>query len=129
MTYVQPLLLIFLATAVIGLARLRSCRGSLLPILAVTVLSLICWPPVDWLLSRPFEARYPIRPLPSTRAQAIVVLSSAVSPPIYERPYPLPDAETYQRCAFAAWLHRHWEPLPVEPSCECTALVCFCVRQ
>jgi uncharacterized SAM-binding protein YcdF (DUF218 family) len=42
-----------------------------------------------------------------------VVLSSAVETPHYERPYPLPDHDTYSRCRFAAWLHQHWKPLPI----------------
>jgi uncharacterized SAM-binding protein YcdF (DUF218 family) len=113
MTYVQPLLLVFLLIAFFGLVRLRHCKGSLPPILAVTGLFLLSWPPVDWLLSRPLEARYPIRPYPVASAQAIVVLASAVNPPIYERPYPRPDKETYQRCGCAAWLHQHWQALPV----------------
>jgi len=42
-----------------------------------------------------------------------VVLSSAVDPPKPERPYPLADKATYQHCEFAAWFHKHWQPLPV----------------
>jgi uncharacterized SAM-binding protein YcdF (DUF218 family) len=113
MTYTQPLLSVFLLIAFFGLVRLRRCKGSLLPMLAVTGLFLLSWPPVDWLLSRPLEARYPIRPYPAASAQAIVVLASAVNPPIYERPYPRPDRETYQRCEWAAWLHQHWKTLPI----------------
>src|SRR4029077_17824742 len=44
---------------------------------------------------------------------AIVVLSADVPPPLPERPVPLPDNATYQRCQYAAWLHKHWRPLPV----------------
>jgi len=113
MTYIQPLILIFLILAGIGLVRRRNGSRSRLVGLAVLGLFLLSWHPVDWLLSRPLEARYPIRPLPPAPAQAIVVLSSSVGPPLYERPYPLPDKETYQRCEYAAWLHQHWLPLPV----------------
>ncbi len=112
MTYIQPLTPILLLLA-LTVVRLRHCKRSLLPILGVLGLFLLSWPPVDWLLSRPLEARYPIRAFPPGPAQAIVVLSSAVSPAMRERPYPLPDKETYQRCEFAAWLHTHWQPLPV----------------
>ncbi len=76
-------------------------------------LFLVSWPPFDWLLSRPLEAWYPVRPFPPASAQAIVVLSAAVSPPVHERPYSLPDENTYRRCEFAAWLHKQWKPLPV----------------
>jgi uncharacterized SAM-binding protein YcdF (DUF218 family) len=113
MTYIQPLLFLFLLIAVIGVVRLRHNKSSRLPIVGILGLVLLSWPPVDWLLSRPLEARYSIRPYPSAPAQAIVVLSSAVSPPIFERPYGLPDEGTYRRCEFAAWLHKHWKPLPV----------------
>jgi len=113
MTYTRPLLLIFLVIASVGLVRLRQGKRSLLPIVGVLGLLLLSWHPMAWLLSRPLEARYPIRPFPPAPARAIVVLSSSVSPPLFERPYPLPDKETYQRCEFAAWLHKHWQPLPV----------------
>jgi uncharacterized SAM-binding protein YcdF (DUF218 family) len=113
MTYIQPLMLVFLVVALAGLAPLRHCKRALAPILAVIGLLFVSWPPVDWLLSRPLEARYPIRPFPSEPAQAIVVLSSSINPPKYERPYALPDKATYQRCEYAAWLHKNWQPLPV----------------
>src|SRR5579859_1973111 len=113
MTYIQPLLSIFLLMAFIGLLRLRQVRKPWMLIVGVAGLLLLSWHPVDWLLSRPLEVWYPIRSVPPEPAQAIVVLSSSVSPPLFERPYPLPDMETYQRCEFAAWLHTHWQPLPV----------------
>lgn len=113
MTYIQPLMLLFLVLALTGLLRLRQCKGWKLPIVGVAGLLFLSCPAMDWLLSRPLEARYPIRPFPPAPAQAIVVLSSAVSPPTYERPYALPDKETFRRCAFAAWLHTHWQQVPV----------------
>lgn len=113
MTYTQPLILLFATVALLGLVRLRHCKGSLISTLGVLGLLLLSWPPLDWLLSRPLEARYPVRPFQPTAAQAIVVLASAVRPPQYQRPYPIPDKETYERCEFAAWLYKHWEPLPV----------------
>jgi len=113
MTYIQPLLFIFLLIALVGVVRLRGCKGSRLSILGLAGLFLLSWPPMDWLLSRPLEARYPIRPFPPAPAQAIVVLSSAVSAPIFERPYALPDRETFQRCEFAAWLYKRWRAVPV----------------
>jgi uncharacterized SAM-binding protein YcdF (DUF218 family) len=113
MTYIQPLLFIFLIAASIGLMRPRQGKRSVLANLGVLGILLLSWPPVDWLLSKTLEARYPIQPFPSAPAQAIVVLSSAANPAIYQRPYPLPDKETYQRCDFAAWLYKNWQPLPI----------------
>jgi len=116
MTYTEPLMLVFLVVTLIGLVPLRGCRGMWLASLGVSGLLLVSWPPVDWLLFRPLEARYPVRPFQSAPAQAIVVLSSAVIPPQYARPYPVPDQYTYLRCEFAAWLYRNWLPVPVVAS-------------
>jgi uncharacterized SAM-binding protein YcdF (DUF218 family) len=109
MTYTEPLLSLVLLTGLAGLVRLRRGKGKRLILASLVLLALISWPPFDWLLSLPLEGRYPIRPLPRTPApEAIVVQPAAVSPPIFERPYPLPDHQTYQRCEFAAWLHKQW---------------------
>ena len=113
MTYIQPLLLIFILTTMAGLLRLRKGKGSLLLAIGVFGVLLVSWPPVDWLLSETLEARYPALPFPPEPAQAIVVLGSYVSPPVYPRPYVLPGRDTYERSVFAAWLHNHWMPIPV----------------
>ena len=113
MTHIEPLLLIFLLITAMGLLRMRNRRGVLLPAFGLLGLFLLSCPPVDWLLSRPLEVWYPQQSLPARSADAIVVLASAVSPPQYERPYPLPDPKTYERSEFAAWLHHHWRPVPV----------------
>lgn len=77
-------------------------------------LFLISWPPMDWLFGRPLEAGYPVRPFrASPGLQAIVVLGSSVRPPQFEQPYPLPDAETTERCEHASWIWKRWGPLPV----------------
>jgi uncharacterized SAM-binding protein YcdF (DUF218 family) len=114
MTYTQPLLLMSVALVMTGLAYQRSPRGRLLGWCGVAALLLISWPFADWLLARPLEGRYPVRPfqLPPG-VEAIVVLGSAVAPPQYERPYPLPDKMTFDRCAQAAWIYHRWGPLPV----------------
>jgi uncharacterized SAM-binding protein YcdF (DUF218 family) len=44
--------------------------------------------------------------------QAIVVLSAAVSPPQYERPYALPDEDSFHRCRLGAWLYQKL-PVPI----------------
>ena len=114
MSYTEPLLAVFCVLSFIGLIRLRQRKGSLLAGLGLLGLFVLSWPPFDWLLSRPLEIWYPIRPFQiSIHSQAIVVLGSAVERPVYERPYALPDHETYQRCEFAARLYSRWQPLPV----------------
>src|SRR5947208_923895 len=112
MTYTQPLLLLFLGMAAIGL--LRGFRWKSIAVCGVAGLFLLSWPPVDWLLARPLEAWYPVRPMPAVPVpQAIVVLSGSIRGPLYERPFPLPNHETVERCEMAAWLHGRWPALPV----------------
>jgi uncharacterized SAM-binding protein YcdF (DUF218 family) len=86
----------------------------------VLALLLLSWPPVDWLLSRPLEYRYPIRPFQAGPTQAIVVLSSSAAPAMSYRPFAIPDKETYSRCEFAAWLYKNWQALPVLASAGTT---------
>jgi uncharacterized SAM-binding protein YcdF (DUF218 family) len=113
MTYLEPLCPVFVLAIVFGLFRLIR-RGERMPlILAIAGFFLLLWPPVDWLLSRPLEGRYPIRPLPAGDAEAIVVLSAGISPPHFEQPYSLADADTFDRCEHAAWLYHHWRSVPV----------------
>ncbi len=113
MTYTQPLILLFGVVALAGLLHARRGQGLWLPFAAASGLLLLAWPPIDWLLSRPLEMAYPVRPYQTQAAQAIVVLAAAVEPKHYERPYPVPDAETWRRCEFAAWIHKNRQPLPV----------------
>jgi uncharacterized SAM-binding protein YcdF (DUF218 family) len=82
-------------------------------LVAVVCFFLVSWPPVDWLLSRPLEGQYHPEPFPPTPVQAIVVLAAAVHPPLYERPYSIPDQETFERCEYAAWVHRSRRGVPV----------------
>jgi uncharacterized SAM-binding protein YcdF (DUF218 family) len=114
MTYTQPLLCLFSVAALIGLARVWHCRRKGLLVAGLAGLILCTWPPSEWLLSRPLEARYPVRPFQAVPGlQAIVVFASSVSPSLFERPYPEPDFETFERCTYAAWLYRQIGPLPV----------------
>jgi len=113
MTYIEPLLAMFLFLAVVALAFLRGDKRNILLTLGILGLFIVSWPPADWVLSRPLEARYPVRPFASESVQAIVVLSSAVRPPHFEHPYALPGDETYERCQYAAWIHQHLEGIPV----------------
>jgi uncharacterized SAM-binding protein YcdF (DUF218 family) len=114
MTYTQPLLFLFSVAALIGLARVWHCRRKGILAAGLAGLILCTWPPVEWLLSRPLEARYPVRPFQAVPSlQAIVVFASGISPSLFERPYPQPGFETVERCAYAAWLYRQIGPLPV----------------
>jgi uncharacterized SAM-binding protein YcdF (DUF218 family) len=113
MTYTQPLILSCAVVALIGLVRSRRCKGALIATVGVLGLALISWPPAAWLFSRPLEAPYRVARARLESLQAIVVLASSVDPPRQERPYPLPDEDTYRRCEFAAWLFRQGDPVPV----------------
>jgi uncharacterized SAM-binding protein YcdF (DUF218 family) len=113
MSYTEPLLSLLVVLSLLGVVRLPKCKGKTLSAGGLLGLLLVSWPPVDWLLSRPLEMWFPVRPLPASPADAIVVLSSAVYTPQYERPFPLPDQNTYTRCRVGAWLYQHWRPLPV----------------
>ena len=111
--YTEPILTACLLLAVLGWISLRrgGRYGTLLA--AFVLLFVASWPPADWLLSRPLEARYPIRPFASEPVEAIVVLAETVEPPHYERPFALPGGGTLERCAYAAWIHQRWPNLPV----------------
>lgn len=114
MSYTEPMLLVFGLAALIGLA--QGWRRNRKGLLAAGIAGLVLcgWPPVEWLLSRPLEARYPVRPFRAAPGlQAIVVFSASVSPPRVERPYPQADHETMERCAYAAWIYRQMGPVPV----------------
>ncbi len=113
MTYLQPLLGFFILLSLIGLIRLRRRKRSRLAWVGIGGILAISWPPIDWVLSRPLEMGYPIRPFPSGTAEAIVVLSAGVLPPDYERPYALLDEESFTRVEHAVWLYHRWRPLPV----------------
>ncbi|MCC6539563.1 MAG: YdcF family protein [Bryobacterales bacterium] len=110
MSYIQPVLPVLLTLGLAAMLACRRWRSARWAAISVWLcLALACWPPADWLFSRHLEAAYPVRPFRQAQpAGAVVVLSSAVSPPQWERPYALPDHETLTRCERAAWLYRHW---------------------
>ena len=114
MTYIQPLLLVFLALAAIGLWRSPRPKGKLLAATGLAGVFLTCWPPADYLFALPLAGQYPVRPFrPEGQLQAIVVLGESVQPPVYEQPYPLSGDHTYRRCEYAAGIYSRFGPLPV----------------
>lgn len=114
MTYTQPLLTTFLLIAAAALLTGRAGLRKTLALTGVCGLFLVSWPPLDWLFSRPLEARYTIRPFAASPGlQALVVFSEQVEPPHFERPYSLASGDTYERCLYAAWIYRRYGPLPV----------------
>lgn len=113
LTYTEPLLAVFLGIALAGAICFKGKKASRIALTGLIGVFTISWPPLDWLFSRPLEARYPVRPFqPSDSVQAIVVLGSAFEPPHYERPYPLADPYTYARCMQAAWIY-HQKAAPI----------------
>jgi uncharacterized SAM-binding protein YcdF (DUF218 family) len=112
-TYTEPLLTLTLTLSWIGLYFLQPSRAKRFLAASLLAISLIAWPPCEYVLSRPLEWHYPLRPFSTPAgAEAIVVFGSAVSPAQFERPYPLPDSESYSRCQHAAWISRNTR-LPV----------------
>ncbi|MGA2135614.1 MAG: YdcF family protein [Bryobacteraceae bacterium] len=116
MTYLQPLLPALLLLGLVQIVRYR--RSIKLPgfrglTLVVMALFLACWQPAAWLFSRGLEGWYPPRPYPAEDAGAIVVLAASVYQPDPPLPIARVGSDTYERCLYAAWLHRHWKPLPV----------------
>ena len=107
MTYTEPLLTLTLALSWIGVYFLRASPAKRFLTLSLLATSLIAWPPCEYLLSRPLEWRYPLRPFSAPAGvEAIAVFGSAVSPAQFERPYSLPDPDTFERCQYAAWIYR-----------------------
>jgi uncharacterized SAM-binding protein YcdF (DUF218 family) len=115
MSYTEPLLFLGLAICAFAAAGLPGgSRRKLILGLGLLGLFLLSWPPAEWVISRPLEFSYPIRPFHTTLpAGAIVVLSGGISRPTYERPYPIPDRDTFEHCAMAAWIYNHGNPLPI----------------
>jgi uncharacterized SAM-binding protein YcdF (DUF218 family) len=100
-----------LAVSILAGRRVRGART--VTAAAACVLFLWTWPPFGWLFSGTLEWWYPVRPLPSGDAGAIVILSSNLYPHDRSQPEPLPGFSTYLRCRRGAWLFHHWKRLPV----------------
>jgi uncharacterized SAM-binding protein YcdF (DUF218 family) len=113
MNYTEPLTAIIFVFLWAGVFLLSPSRSKRWLIAVATATTLVMWPPCEWVLSRHLESPYPIRPFRmQPGVEAIVVLSSGVLPAQYERPFALPDHETFSRCLYAAWIYRN-TPLPV----------------
>jgi uncharacterized SAM-binding protein YcdF (DUF218 family) len=115
MTYQQPLLLIFIAVATVGLLRVRApARSKAIAGIGIAGVFLCSWPPAEWLYSRLLTAQYATRPFaPLARPQAIVVFGESGDPPVFERPFALAGENTYSRCEYAAWIYGRYGPVPV----------------
>lgn len=113
-SYTQPLTLVSLGLIVLGVLRLSRTGRKDLAMGGIVALFLLSWPPAAWLFSRPLEAWYPRQPFKAAgRPEAIVVLGGGYSRPRYERPYPVANADTYERCEHALWLYHRYGPIPV----------------
>jgi uncharacterized SAM-binding protein YcdF (DUF218 family) len=115
-SYYQPLF----ATIVIllmleALRHWRKARGQKPTVLlsAAVVLFFVSWPPLACVVVGAFERPYPARNLEGEDAQAIVVLASTIYPPYPPLPSSRLGSDTYERCQYAAWLHKNWRRLPV----------------
>lgn len=89
-------------------------RGRKLLTVGVCGLFMLSWPPAEWVFSRLLEFGYPVRPFHvPAGTEAIIVMGGGAAPPIYERPYALPDRDTVNHCAAAAWIHRQAAATPM----------------
>ena len=116
MSYFQPILTFLLFLLAVGVSGCRNGKSNKRPrvlVFGILALFMVCWPPVAWLASQPLERWFARRAFPAGDGQAIVVLSSNILPPLPERPIPLPERDTYERCQYAAWLYKNWRRLPV----------------
>jgi uncharacterized SAM-binding protein YcdF (DUF218 family) len=124
--YTEFLLTITLALSWVGICLSPPSRAKRFLVFTLLALSLLAWPPCEYVLSRPLEWRYPVRPFSTPAGSgAIVVFGSSVSPAQFERPYALPDHETLERCEYAAWIYSRTR-LPVLAS---GSVVAFTMRE
>ncbi len=118
MTYIQPGL-----TLVIGLLVICASSAAGPPrrrrrILLGVAAGLFAWSwfPVTLLTSATLERWYPETAIPAGEADALVVLSAGASEPSATQPLAALDTSSHRRARHAAWLYRHWKPMPVVAS-------------
>lgn len=113
MTYSQPLYPILLLCLIYACVRQARSRGRAFALASAIAVTLCSWPPAAYFVLLPFESRYPMHAPEDRNVQAIVVLSSAWFPPYPPLPTPILGTDTFERCAYAAWLHKRWNPVPI----------------
>jgi uncharacterized SAM-binding protein YcdF (DUF218 family) len=97
----------------LGVLRWRGGRRPRYLVPAAILLFLFCWMPVSMLLMRALQAAYKREPPPAGDAGAIVILAGAVHEPFAPLSFPLPGANTYERCRYGSWYYHHVAHLPV----------------
>lgn len=116
MTYIQPLLTVFLLVFAFETYRFwrQSKKGKpVLLILAVIGFFLFSWLPFARMVLRPFERHFPPQAVSGGDAQAIVVISGVMSSPNPATHEHSAGSDTYLRCLYAAWLYQHGHRLPI----------------
>jgi uncharacterized SAM-binding protein YcdF (DUF218 family) len=111
--FVFPFFLLLAIAGMISVWRSRERKRPWLAIAGIVGLFLISYYPLAWLFTRPLESWYDTDPIPHQSAQALVVLSGGAYPPVPDRPYTLPETQTYERSRHTAWLYKNWKALPV----------------
>jgi uncharacterized SAM-binding protein YcdF (DUF218 family) len=112
----MPVLLAGIVLAWALTARLRRACGRRrhwLDYAGAALAFAVCWPPVAWTLLWGLERHYPIATYPAGDAQAMVVLAGNLYSANRSQPETAPGFSTYIRVSHAAWLYRHWRPLPI----------------
>src|SRR5262245_53206325 len=118
MSYIEPALpLLLLLGFIVLIDEWRQPRRGIRPYLftvSIGGIFLLSTNLFAWLFALPLEIWYDDRdPAPSSSAEAIVILSGAVNPPLPNQPYPYVGADTYRSLQRGVWLYTQWQPLPI----------------
>lgn len=113
MSYSQPLFPLLLGISILCAFAVPSGTRRRMLLASIGALFLCAWPPFAWLMLWPFEHHYAMKAPDDRNVEAIVVLSSAVFPPYPPLPTAILGSDTFERTAYAAWLHTHWRAVPV----------------
>jgi uncharacterized SAM-binding protein YcdF (DUF218 family) len=106
MSYTEPLLPIVVAILLIASIRMRNQPGRRLLAIGAAGLFAVSWPPLQCLFALPLEAPFWNQRVSEARPEAIVVLGSAISPPMSDQQFAIPDQDSVTHAAMAAWLYR-----------------------